>query len=96
MTVIIHQIIYKFISIIVTITMFFGINADFLKADSTQWNTNYPYVFVHGLSGWGSYDDTYKLMPYWGMFGCDLMKYLEDKGFEAYAASVAPTDSAWD
>ena len=34
------------------------------------------YIFVHGLSGWGSYDKTYKRMPYWGMFGGDLMKYL--------------------
>ena len=24
--------------------------------DSEQWNTNYPYVFVHGLMGWGEYD----------------------------------------
>lgn len=33
-----------------------------------EWKTNYPYVYVHGLSGWGSYDPQYKLMPYWGMF----------------------------
>ena len=31
------------------------------------------YIFVHGLSGWGSYDKTYKRMPYWGMFGADLL-----------------------
>ena len=47
-----------------------------------QWNTNYKYVFVHGLSGWGSYDFQYKIMPYWGMFGGDLMKYLEKHGTE--------------
>ena len=33
-----------------------------------------------GLSGWGSYDDTYKVMPYWGMLGWDLMKYLNEDG----------------
>ena len=65
-------------------------------SDSSNWNTNYKYVFVHGLSGWGSYDFQYKFMPYWGMFGGDLMKYLNEQGFECYAASVAPTDSAWD
>jgi len=27
------------------------------------------YIFVHGLSGWGSYDDRYRRMPYWGMRG---------------------------
>ena len=30
------------------------------------------------------------------MFGGDLMGYLNDKGFDCYAASVAPSDSAWD
>ena len=32
--------------------------------DQSKWNTNYTYVFVHGLSGWGSYDTQYKFMPY--------------------------------
>ena len=27
------------------------------------------YIFVHGLSGWGSYDQAYSRMPYWGMRG---------------------------
>lgn len=59
-------------------------------------SSNLQYVFVHGLSGWGSYDDTYRFMPYWGMFGGDLIKYLNDNGYESYAASVAPEGSAWD
>lgn len=67
-----------------------------VKIDTNNWNTNYKFVFVHGLSGWGSYDKQYKLMPYWGMFGGDLMKYLNEQGYDCYAASVAPTDSAWD
>lgn len=96
MSAILHHIIYKFISIIMTVAMLFGASGDCLKADSSEWNTNYKYVFVHGLSGWGSYDSIYKVMPYWGMFGGDLMGYLEDKGFDCYAASVAPTASAWD
>lgn len=54
------------------------------------------YVFVHGLSGWGSYDDAYRWMPYWGMLSGDLIKYLDKQGFDCYAASVAPEGSAWD
>ena len=54
------------------------------------------YVFVHGLSGWGSYDDAYRRMPYWGMRGGDLMAHLRKKGYACYAASVAPRGSAWD
>ena len=53
-------------------------------------------VFVHGLSGWGSYDGRYRRMPYWGMRGGDLMIHLRREGFDCYAASVAPTGSAWD
>lgn len=96
MVAIFHQIFYKVASILISIAMLFGASGDCLKADSSDWNTNYKFVFVHGLSGWGSYDSQYKLMPYWGMFGGDLMKYLNDKGFDCYAASVAPSSSAWD
>ena len=54
------------------------------------------YIFVHGLSGWGSYDKAYKRMPYWGMRGGDLIRFLREQGYDCYAASVAPTGSAWD
>lgn len=54
------------------------------------------YIFVHGLSGWGSYDKAYRKMPYWGMRGGDLLPFLRENGFACYAASVAPTGSAWD
>ena len=36
------------------------------------------------------------MMPYWGMFTGDLMKYLRSQGFSCYAASVSPEGSAWD
>ncbi len=54
------------------------------------------FVFVHGLSGWGSYDEKYKRMPYWGMRGGDLMAFLREAGFDCRAASVSPRGSAWD
>ena len=58
--------------------------------------SNRKYIFVHGLSGWGSYDEKYKEKPYWGMKGGDLTAFLREKGFDSYAASVAPFGSAWD
>lgn len=58
--------------------------------------SNLIYVFVHGTSGWGSYDERYRKMPYWGMRGGDLLTYLREKGFECYASSVSPFGSAWD
>lgn len=54
------------------------------------------FVFIHGTAGWGSYDKRNEKMPYWGMRGGDLISYLNEKGFECYAASVSPFGSAWD
>ena len=76
------------------VSLFFPGNVE--TPDKEQWNTNYPYIFVHGLMGWGEYDAQYKLMPYWGMFGGELLGKLDDKGYECYAASVSGTASAWD
>ena len=54
------------------------------------------FIFVHGLSGWGSYDKAYQRMPYWGMRNGDLIKQLQKEGFDCYAASVGPQSSAHD
>ena len=59
-------------------------------------NMKLKYVFIHGTAGWGSYDERYKKMPYWGMRGGDLISFLNEKGFDSYAASVSPFGSAWD
>lgn len=64
--------------------------------DETGWNTNYEYVFVHGLGGWGEYDAQNCVFPYWGTMGGDLMTYLNNRGFSCHAASVDPSGSAWD
>ena len=93
---ILNRITAMFLSLIMGLLSAFGISTDKTKVDTSEWNTNYSYIFVHGLMGWGEYDFTYDLMPYWGMFGGDLMDYLENNGFDCYAASVAPSDSAWD
>ncbi len=61
-----------------------------------EWKTNYNFVFVHGLSGWGSYDIANSFVRYWGMFSGDIFGTLEKQGFHCYAASVDPTGSAWD
>ena len=51
MSAILHQIAYKFLSLILSFLALFGYSSDYLKADSSEWNTNYSYVFVHGLMG---------------------------------------------
>ncbi|MCL2512643.1 MAG: hypothetical protein FWF08_01975 [Oscillospiraceae bacterium] len=56
----------------------------------------YPYVFVHGLNGWGTDKTGSNYADYWGATAGDLMKMLEDKGVECYAPSVGEWNSAWD
>lgn len=55
-----------------------------------------PTVFVHGYSGWGSYDARQAHFPYFGMNAADIEKHLTDGGYDVYMASVGPHSSAWD
>lgn len=59
-------------------------------------NTNYPYVFVHGMMGWGEYDGVNSLSPYWGGSNGDMLAALEEQGYTCYAASVGKVSSNWD
>lgn len=61
----------------------------------------YPFIFVHGMGGWGPADPFYAQSPYWGGglamgTGIDLIQILNENGVEAYAPSVGPLSSAWD
>ncbi len=62
----------------------------------TPARTDIRFVFVHGLAGWGSYDTVNEFFPYWGLSGGSIIRYLNNRGYESYAASVDPTGSAWD
>ena len=67
--------------------------------DKSGFKTDYPYVFVHGMAGWGTSNDYYEDTPYWGGIdgsGVDLIQILKKQGIKAYAAQVGPLNSAWD
>ena len=85
-------------SFFLTVIMFLfpTLNVSKINVDRTEWKTDYEYVYVHGLSGWGSYDFQNNIFPYWGMFGGDMIKNLNARGYKCSAASVAPSGSAWD
>lgn len=92
-------IIAKLTSLFMAMIMFLfpSFNYPGIDADVTDDKTNYDYVFVHGLGGWGEYSKLiYNTAPYWGVMGGDLMKYLNAKGYKCHAASVNPVFSAWD
>jgi len=57
--------------------------------------TTYPYVFVHGLNGWGDSEGE-QSVGYWGGTACDLMSELTALGYTCCAPSGNPAGSAWD
>lgn len=58
--------------------------------------TNYPFVLVHGMLGFGQDELMDRFVPYWGMLSCNLYAYLRDQGYEVYSPSVGKYSSAWD
>lgn len=87
----------RIMSIIYAVIMFIVPTANIpsFEAETEKFKTNYTYVYVHGLGGWGEYDIVDHVVPYWGMMGGSLMKYLNARGFDCVAA-VSPVESCWD
>lgn len=57
----------------------------------------YPNILVHGYCGWGDKDKLTNIMPYFGGFHRPGMaEFLSSKGYETYAPSLGPFNSAWD
>ena len=68
----------------------------FMGGENTTAIPKYPVVLVHGLLGWGSYDQINSIVPYWGFTSGAIAPYLREKGVEVYEASMGPVSSAWD
>lgn len=56
----------------------------------------HPFVFVHGMMGWGEDKKFYKGLPYWGMVTGNFPRRMREEGYEVYTPSVSPLGSAWD
>ena len=61
-----------------------------------DWQSNYPYIMVHGICGWGDTDFKDNILHYWGLQTGSLPKQLSDQGFYCRQATVDPLGSAWD
>jgi len=78
-----------------------SLNAGLRKLVRWPVPTTYPYVFAHGLNGWGEggfidAEDAAVSANYWGGTACDLMEVLTGLGYECSAPSGQPAGSAWD
>lgn len=87
-----------FISLWVSFVMLFVsfVPGFVVPEEQTEIAKTYPYVFVHGFLGWGDDEGIDNDLAYWGGTACDLVKELNDAGYESYAASVGPMSSNWD
>lgn len=85
----------KALSVILSLLFVFTL-VPIASADETA-ASDYPYIFVHGMMGWGE-NDVCNDTSYWG-FGStdvDVIDYMRSLGLEAYAPSVGKMSSAWD
>lgn len=102
----------KIISLLLALVLVFTVSAVPAFASENELNgwddltkNEYPFVFVHGMGGWGAYEDNAP-MPYWGGMSFDglmlsvsdtnIVDILNSYGVETYEASVGPFSSAWD
>jgi triacylglycerol lipase len=86
----------KLLSLLLVVMLLCSLIPASAMAEETNAEDEYPFIFVHGLMGWGDRSMLDPIMPYWGMTTGNLMDYLTSKGYESYAAQVGPLSSAWD
>ena len=90
------RIIKRTLSLITVLALIFTLAAQGVSAIGSIDINKYPYVYVHGLFGWGEDEGIDDTLPYWGSAACSLMDELNKLHYESYAASVGPMSSNWD
>jgi len=88
----------KLTAVFVSLCLLLSVSGPSAAAASDSWQpkNEAPFVFVHGLNGWGGAEGINGVIPYWGATTGDLMSFLQAEGYECYSASVGPLSSAWD
>lgn len=61
-----------------------------------EFKTNYPFIMLHGATGFGEDELINKVIPYWGMVSCNILAHLNYLGFETHNPSSGGYSSAWD
>ncbi len=90
------KIVKRTLSLIIVLALIFTLAAQGVSAIGSIDINKYPYVYVHGLFGWGADEGIDDTLPYWGSASCSLMDELNKLHYESYAASVGPMSSNWD
>lgn len=86
----------KVLSILLTVVMILSCVAITANARSKK-ASDYPFVLVHGMMGYGENSYSENENPYWGMAsGYNIPNELRAKGLTVAVPSVGPLSSAWD
>lgn len=88
----------RLLAFFLSIVMFVSPAANYphQEIDKSDWTTDYAYIFVHGLIGWGDVTLMDRLISYFGTFSGSLMRYLRARGLDCHAATMSLEGSAWD
>lgn len=91
----------RLVSIVMCLLIIFGCTLPCFATDDNDKVSDYPYIFIPGMVGWGTDFPGYDKFPYWGggfTIGQydNLIDILNLAGIRAYAANPGPFNSAWD
>ena len=84
----------SFVSTLLCIGLMFNLTVvGFAESKKTE----YPFIFVHGMCGWGETSPQEKTSPYWGTQPeNNVITYLRAQGYTVYNPPVGGYSSAWD
>ena len=84
------------VSMILVLCLLFTLAVPAFAAVDNEKN-DYPFIFVHGMLGWGEDSPSEKAINYWGFIGnTDAMDHLRANGNEVYFPNLGSLSSNWD
>lgn len=87
----------KLLCVFLSVIMILTVCTVSFSAFATDETKTYPFVFIHGMFGWGEAAEERKGQSYWGYSSerC-IIEDMQNLGYEACSVTVGPVSSAWD
>lgn len=83
------------VSLIISLSLLFTLCVSAFATNGTK--NNYPFIYIHGMMGWGEGSPMEAESPYWGIQPeNNIMTYLRNEGYDVYNPPVSGLGSAWD
>lgn len=62
----------------------------------SNYQNDYPFVFIHGFGGWGETDKIESVVHYWGTGDKNIIAHFREEGKTVVCPSCGPFNSVWD